>query len=76
MDNWPADGGGNLFPDANGNTDCTNYEADPDICGVYDISPGVIVGSICCICGGGATSTSDPASITVDSAVAESNSNS
>ena len=61
-------------PDANGNTDCTNYEADPDICGVYDI-PGVSAGSICCICGGGATSSSDPASIMVDSAVAESNSN-
>ena len=69
---WPTDGGGDPVPDANGNTDCTNYEADPDICGVYDI-PQFNVGSICCICGGGDPSTSDPASIMVDSAVAESN---
>ena len=69
---WPTDGGGDPVPDANGNTDCTNYEADPDICGVYDI-PQFNVGSICCICGGGDPSNSDPASIMVDSDVADSN---
>ena len=69
---WPTDGGGDPVPDANGNTDCTNYEADPDICGVYDI-PQFNVGSICCICGGGLPSNEDPASIMVDSDVADSN---
>ena len=74
---WPTDGGGDPVPDANGNTECTDYEADPDLCGVYDLPAGsglfLSVGAICCICGGGVASTADPASIMVDSAVAESN---
>ena len=72
MDNWPADGGGNLFPDANGNTDCTDYEADRDLCGVYD-TDSVDANGVCCICGGGLPSNEDPASIMVDSDVADLN---
>ena len=61
---WPNDGTDDI-PDANGETDCTEYETDPTICGVYDVFDpddffmSVFAGSICCICGGGSASSAN-----------------
>lgn len=66
---WPTDMTSTDIPDANGDTDCTNYEADPLTCGTFDvIDPtgdlllSVFADRICCICGGGTADTANTVS--------------
>ena len=45
--------------DSAGRTTCSYYEANPQMCGNFDITPGAafIASQLCCICGGGTSMT-------------------